>query len=127
LKWIFEVETEKITTNTIEKFIDFLLSMISPVGINKCLLQILLSKMHQPFTGFNEKFNMSFSQMVCMLWMTLRIKDTLSFQRELQNISLSPSLPTSTPVLSSLSSLFSMRVSPSRDFQTLLTLMSRSS
>jgi hypothetical protein len=44
--------------------------------------------MHQAFTCFNEKFNMSFSQMVCMLWMMSRIKDALRFQRELQNISL---------------------------------------
>jgi hypothetical protein len=57
----FAVETEKITKDTIEKFIDFLLSIISPVRINKCLLQILLTKMHQAFTWFNEKFNMSFS------------------------------------------------------------------
>jgi hypothetical protein len=88
----FKVEIEKITTNTIEKFINILLSMISPVRINSCLLQILSAKMHQAFTYFNEMFNMSFLQMVCMLWMMSGIKDTLRFQRELQNISPFPVL-----------------------------------
>jgi hypothetical protein len=83
----FKVETEKITTNTIDKFIDFLLGMLSPVKMNNYLLQILLGKMRYAFTCFNEKFNMSFSQIVCMLWMLSRIKDALRFQRELQNIS----------------------------------------
>jgi hypothetical protein len=43
--------------------------------------------MREVFACFNEKFNMSFSQMVCMLWMMSRIKDALRFQHELQNMS----------------------------------------
>jgi hypothetical protein len=83
----FVIETEKITTNTIEKFITILLSMIPLVQANKWLLQILLSKMHKMFVWFQVKFNISFSQMVCMLWMMVRIKEILPYRPDLCGMS----------------------------------------
>jgi hypothetical protein len=83
----FAVETEKITTNTIDKFIDILLSMISPVRANKCLLQILLTKMHEVFVYFNEKFKISFPQIVYMLWMIMGVNKTLQYRPELSGMS----------------------------------------
>jgi hypothetical protein len=42
----FPIETENITKDTIEKFINILLSMIHLVQANKCLLQILQVKLN---------------------------------------------------------------------------------
>jgi hypothetical protein len=83
----FVIETEKITTNTIEKFINILLNMIPIVRANKCLLQIFLSKMHEVFECFQVKLNMSFSQMVFMLWMMVCIKESLQYRLDLCRMS----------------------------------------
>jgi hypothetical protein len=83
----FKVETEKITTNTIENFINILLSMIPITRNNKCLLQIFLIKIHEVFECFQVKLNMSFSQMECMLWMMVRIKESLPYRPDLCRMS----------------------------------------
>jgi hypothetical protein len=39
--------------------------------------------MHDMLACFNEKFSMSFSQMVCMLYMMVYIKETLPYRPDL--------------------------------------------
>jgi hypothetical protein len=95
----FTIQTEKITTNIIENFVNILLNMKTLVWVNKCLLQILLNKMHEVFTHFQVKFNMSFSQMLCILWMMVCIKKIFQYRPDL--CCMSPFSASSSPSSSS--------------------------
>jgi hypothetical protein len=90
-----EVQEESVdlTKEISEKVINILLNMIPIISISKTVKNLLTSKMNDLFMYFLEKFKMTFSQLIYILWMMIELNKRLPGIYYLQDITAYTILP----------------------------------
>jgi hypothetical protein len=89
----FQEESVEITKEIIDKAINILLDMIPIISISKTVKNLLTSKMKEVFKCFLEKFKITFSQLVYILWMMTELNRKLPSINYLQDITAYTILP----------------------------------
>jgi hypothetical protein len=73
----FEEECAERTKKIIDKTINVLLEMIPLIYTSETLKNVLMNKTNEVFNYFLEKFEMTFSQLGCILWMMSKLNEEL--------------------------------------------------
>jgi hypothetical protein len=89
----FREESVDLSKEIVDKAINILLNMISIISISKTVKNLLTSKMKEVFKCFLEKFKMTFSQLVYILWMMTELNRKLPSINYLQDITAYTILP----------------------------------
>jgi hypothetical protein len=89
----FQEESVDLSKEIIDKAINILLNMIPIISISKTVKNLLISKMKEVFKCFLERFKMTFSQLVYILWMMTELNRKLPGINYLQDITAYTILP----------------------------------
>jgi hypothetical protein len=89
----FQEESVEIKKEIIYKTINILLDMIPLISFSKTLKNLLRNKMNDVFKCFLEKFKITISQLVYIIWMMTELNRKLSNINYLQDITAYTILP----------------------------------